>query len=79
MKAVIKIVEKLISFIGIGSGIGFATWRILESPAFFSTYVNAGFEILSGIASTIPGVGTTFSIAIGIVLVAFDIKDATQN
>ncbi|UJR06560.1 hypothetical protein I4U23_010844 [Adineta vaga] len=90
MKVVIKIIEKLVDritenvaekipFIGICSGIGFATWRILENPAFSSAYVKAGFEMLSGIASTIPGVGTTFSIAIDIVLVAFDIKEAMQN
>ncbi|CAF0899783.1 unnamed protein product [Adineta ricciae] len=89
MKVVIKIVEKLVDriienvakkipFIGIGSGIGFAIWRILENPAFFSTYVKAGFEILSGIASTIPGIGTTFSITTDIVLAASDIKDAIK-
>ncbi|CAF1450361.1 unnamed protein product [Adineta ricciae] len=79
IKVVIKIVEKLVDriienvakkipFIGISSGIGFVIWRILENPAFFSTYVKAGFEILSGITSTIPGIGTTFSITTEIAL-----------
>lgn len=72
-KAAGKSVLKKIPIIGALAGLGFMAQR-----AFKGDFAGAGLELASGLASTIPGVGTAASIAIDAGLAARDIHKASQ-
>lgn len=72
-KAIGKSVLKKLPLIGLAAGIGFGIQRAMKGD-----YTGAAGEVLSGAASTIPGVGTAASVAIDAGLAAKDIKEATD-
>jgi hypothetical protein len=72
-KGVMKSVLKKIPVIGALLGTGFAIPRILDGD-----YKGATLEFASGVASTLPGVGTAASVGLDAALVARDIKNSTD-
>jgi len=72
-KALGKSLLKKLPLIGLAAGIGFGIQRAMKGDM-----TGAMGEVLSGAASTIPGVGTAASIAIDAGLAARDIKNASD-
>ena len=66
-KGVGKSVLKKLPLIGLLAGVGFGVNRLMDGD-----FLGAGGEILSGAASTIPGIGTAASIGIDTALAARD-------
>lgn len=73
-KAVGKSVLKKIPIIGAGVGLGLAAHR-----AWGGDWTGAGMEAASGLAGTLPGVGTAASIGIDAALMARDMQGETQG
>lgn len=73
-KSIGKSIVKKIPIIGALAGLGFAISRAASGD-----YVGAAGELASGIASTIPGLGTAASVAIDAGLAARDISKATSR
>ena len=73
-KAIGKSIVKKIPIIGALAGLGFAISRAASGD-----YVGAAGELASGLASTIPGLGTAASVAIDAGLAARDISKATSR
>ena len=71
-KSVAKGLVKKIPIIGALFGVGFAIDRALDGD-----FLGAGGELLSGLASTVPGVGTGVSTAIDVGLAARDVSKVT--
>jgi hypothetical protein len=69
-----KSILKKIPIIGALAGIGFAIQRAAEGD-----YVGAAGEVASGVASTIPGIGTAASAAIDVGLAGRDIYNAQDR
>ena len=61
---------KKIPLIGLAAGLGLGGWRALQGD-----FVGAGAEVASGVAGTVPGIGTAASIAIDAALLARDISN----
>ena len=74
LKGGAKLGGKLIPGLGLAMGIGFGAKRAMNGD-----YTGAGLELLSGLASTIPGIGTATSLAIQGGLIARDIHRDVQN
>lgn len=72
-KALGKSLLKKLPLIGLAAGIGFGIQRAMKGDV-----AGAMGEVLSGAASTIPGVGTAASVAIDAGLAARDIKNASD-
>lgn len=72
-KALGKSLLKKLPLIGLAAGIGFGIQRAMKGDI-----TGAMGEVLSGAASTIPGVGTAASVAIDAGLAARDIKNASD-
>ena len=72
-KALGKTLLKKIPGIGLVAGLGFAASRLMKGD-----FIGAGGETLSGLASTIPGLGTGASIAIDAGLAARDASMANE-
>jgi len=68
-KTVLKSALKKIPFVGLVAALSFAAGR-----AGSGDFVGAGLEVLSGAASTLPGVGTAASVAIDAGLLARDLS-----
>ena len=71
-KSVAKGLVKKIPIIGALFGVGFAIDRALDGD-----FLGAGGELLSGLASTVPGVGTGISTALDVGLAARDVSKVT--
>ena len=69
-KVVGKSAIKKIPLIGLGAGILYAGQRALAGD-----WAGAGLEMASGLASTVPGLGTAASIGIDAALIARDLKN----
>jgi hypothetical protein len=61
---------KKIPLIGLAAGLGLGGWRAMQGD-----FVGAGAEVASGVAGTVPGIGTAASIAIDAALLARDISN----
>lgn len=72
-KALGKSLLKKLPLIGLAAGIGFGIQRAMKGDV-----AGAMGEVLSGAASTIPGIGTAASVAIDAGLAARDIKNASD-
>lgn len=72
-KALGKSLLKKLPLIGLAAGIGFGIQRAMKGDV-----TGAMGEVLSGAASTIPGIGTAASVAIDAGLAARDIKNASD-
>lgn len=70
-KALGKSLLKKIPLVGAGAGLVFGAQRLLEGDA-----LGAGGEVLSGLASTVPGFGTAASVGLDAALAARDISKA---
>jgi ElaB/YqjD/DUF883 family membrane-anchored ribosome-binding protein len=68
-----KLVKKL-PFIGVGVGLAFGLWRIVDDPEDWQSYALAAGELSSGVVSIVPEIGTIASTAIDAGLLAFDLK-----
>lgn len=73
-KSIGKSIVKKIPLIGALAGLGFAISRAASGD-----FVGAAGELASGVASTIPGLGTAASVAIDAGLAARDISNATSR
>ena len=73
-KSIGKSIVKKIPIIGALAGLGFAISRAASGD-----WVGAAGELASGVASTIPGLGTAASVAIDAGLAARDISKATSR
>lgn len=73
-KSIGKSIVKKIPLIGALAGLGFAISRAASGD-----FVGAAGELASGVASTIPGLGTAASVAIDAGLAARDISKATSR
>ena len=65
-----KSLLKKIPLIGAGVGALFAAQRAMQGD-----FLGAGLELVSGISSIVPGIGTAVSVGVDAVLAANDIKD----
>lgn len=74
IRAAGKSLLKKIPLIGAVAGVGFGLHRALKGD-----FAGALGEVASGIASTVPGLGTAASVAIDAGLAARDIKNATAE
>ena len=72
-KTLLKSVVKKIPLLGLLAGIGFGAKR-----AFSGDFSGAGMEVASGLASTIPGLGTAASIGIDGALLAKDLNNQSN-
>jgi hypothetical protein len=57
-KAGTKVGLKAVPIIGVGCGLVFAAWRIVENPVSPLSYLLASAEVASGACVCVPGVGT---------------------
>ena len=73
-KSIGKSIVKKIPLIGALAGLGFAISRAASGD-----FIGAAGELASGVASTIPGIGTAASVAIDAGLAAKDISNATSR
>ena len=73
-KSIGKSIVKKIPLIGALAGLGFAISRAASGD-----FIGAAGELASGVASTIPGLGTAASVAIDAGLAARDISNATSR
>lgn len=73
-KSIGKSIVKKIPLIGALAGLGFAISRAASGD-----FIGAAGELASGVASTIPGLGTAASVAIDAGLAARDISKATSR
>ena len=73
-KSIFKSLLKKIPILGALVGAGFSIPRVLEGD-----YEGASMELASGIASTIPGLGTAASVGIDAALFAKDMKNPQQD
>ena len=67
-KALGKGLLKKIPFVGLGAGLLFAGQRMMAGD-----FKGAGLEMLSGVAGTVPGIGTAVSIGLDAALAAKDV------
>jgi len=73
-KTLLKSAIKKIPVIGAIAGIGFGLGRLMSGDV-----TGAALEVGSGLASTVPGVGTAASVAADATLAARDIKNAENE
>jgi len=73
-KSLLKAGLKKIPFVGAGAGALFAAQRAMQGD-----FLGAGLELVSGISSIIPGLGTAVSVGADALLAAKDIKAASKT
>ncbi|OWF35905.1 uncharacterized protein LOC110442368 [Mizuhopecten yessoensis] len=69
-KGTAKTTAKAVPVVGLALGTVYGIWRLVNGDV-----AGAGLELASGVASTVPVVGTAVSVAIDTGLVAKDVKD----
>ena len=73
-KSTFKTMLKKIPLISILAGLGFGTWRYLQKD-----YTGAKLELTSGLAGTIPGIGTVGSLSLDGYLAYRDLSGLTEE
>ena len=73
-KGTAKLVAKKIPLVGLVLGTAFAIDRARKGDL-----LGAGLELISGVASTVPGVGTAISTAADVANIARDVKKSTTG